>query len=77
MSAQMATKAAASGLTMTHLKIAATGLTFDGQNLFHNGVVPAVDLRTALTDFLAFLSSVSPCILLAHNGHAFDSKILL
>ncbi len=53
-------------------------MTFVNGTLLHSGMpVPAVCHLEALADFLQFLSPYKPCVLVAHNCRAFDSRVLL
>ena len=48
----------------------------DGKLSYRGQVVPAIDVRTCLTEFLEFLNEFSKPVLVAHNGHNFDGPIL-
>ena len=54
-----------------------TGLTYDGKYLYLDGrPVNAEPKAVVLKDFVKFLSDHAPCLMIAHNGHGFDERVL-
>ena len=59
-----------------------TGLTSDGQALYHLGrIVNAIHIKQALCELRDFLQDNNgegrQCLLVAHNGNLFDSNVLM